>query len=72
VVVAVLLGVSVSLVGLTSDPRRITGVPVRAVEITGPEADELYARQVERRPGFAEYKRKTSRWIPVIALEPVG
>ena len=46
-------------------------VPVRAVEITGPEADELYARQVERRPGFAEYKQKTSRWIPVIALEPV-
>ena len=45
-------------------------VPVRAVEITGPEADELYARQVERRPGFAEYKKKTSRWIPVIALEP--
>jgi steroid 5-alpha reductase family enzyme len=45
-------------------------VPVRAFEITGPEADELYARQVERRPGFAEYKTKTSRWIPVIALEP--
>jgi steroid 5-alpha reductase family enzyme len=41
------------------------------IEITGPEADELYARQVERRPGFAEYKQKTSRWIPVIALEPV-
>jgi deazaflavin-dependent oxidoreductase (nitroreductase family) len=47
-------------------------VPVRAMEITGPEADELYARQVERRPGFAEYKEKTDRWIPVIALEPVG
>jgi deazaflavin-dependent oxidoreductase (nitroreductase family) len=47
-------------------------VPVRAVEITGPEADELYERQVERRQGFAEYKRKTTRRIPVIALEPVG
>ena len=45
-------------------------VPVRAVDITGPDADELYARQVERRPGFAEYKTMTSRWIPVIALEP--
>jgi deazaflavin-dependent oxidoreductase (nitroreductase family) len=45
-------------------------VPVRAVDTTGPEADELYARQVERRPGFAEYRKKTSRWIPVIALEP--
>jgi len=42
------------------------------VEITWAEADELYARQVERRPGFAEYRRKTGRWIPVIALEPVG
>jgi deazaflavin-dependent oxidoreductase (nitroreductase family) len=47
-------------------------VAVRAAEITGAEADELYARQVERRPGFSEYKRKTSRWIPVIALDPVG
>ena len=47
-------------------------VAVRTVEITGPEADELYARQVERRPGFAEYKRTTSRRIPVIALDPVG
>jgi steroid 5-alpha reductase family enzyme len=45
---------------------------VRAAEITGAEADELYARQVERRPGFSEYKRKTSRWIPVIALDSVG
>jgi deazaflavin-dependent oxidoreductase (nitroreductase family) len=45
-------------------------VPVHAVDITGPDADELYARQVERRPGFAEYKQMTSRWIPVIALEP--
>src|SRR4029453_19084965 len=45
-------------------------VAVRTFEITGPEADELYARQVERRPGFAEYKTKTSRWIPFIALDP--
>ena len=47
-------------------------IPVRAVEITGPERDELYARQVERRPAFAEYGRKTPRKIPVIALEPLG
>jgi hypothetical protein len=44
---------------------------VRATVITGPEREELYARQIERRPGFAEYLRKTSRVIPVIALEPV-
>jgi hypothetical protein len=47
-------------------------VAVRAFEVTGHEADELYARQVERRPGFAEYKKKTSRWIPVIALVPAS
>ena len=48
-------------------------VAVRAVEITGPSAgDELYARQVERRPGFAEYKRTTSRRIPRSALDPVA
>lgn len=50
----------------------IRTIPVRAKQITGSEADELYARQVERRPGFAEYKRKTDREIPVIALEPGG
>ena len=56
------------------DPTVETGtgtIPVRAVEITGPERDELYARQVERRPMFAEYPKKTSRTIPVIALERV-
>ena len=47
-------------------------IPVRAVQITGPERDELYARQVERRPVFGTYPGKTSRVIPVIALEPVG
>jgi deazaflavin-dependent oxidoreductase (nitroreductase family) len=47
-------------------------MPVRAVRITDPEREELYARQIERRPGFAEYPKKTSRVIPAIALEPVG
>jgi deazaflavin-dependent oxidoreductase (nitroreductase family) len=46
-------------------------VPVRATVIAGPERDELYARQVERRSSFAEYVRKTTRVIPAIALEPV-
>jgi hypothetical protein len=53
----------------TKDSGRI---PVRATVISGPERDELYARQVERRPGFADYEKKTTRKIPVIALEPVG
>jgi deazaflavin-dependent oxidoreductase (nitroreductase family) len=47
-------------------------IPVKAVVITGPERDELYARQVEKMPAFADYERKTERTIPVIALEPVS
>jgi len=42
---------------------------VTAVVITGEERDQLYARQVERAPVFAEYQAKTTRKIPVIALE---
>lgn len=44
--------------------------PVRATVVTGSERDDLYARQVERRPDFARYESKTTRKIPVIALEP--
>lgn len=46
-------------------------IPVRASQITGAEHDELYAKQVERRAVFGTYPGKTSRVIPVIALEPV-
>ena len=42
---------------------------VKATVITGTERDELYARQAELYPGFAEYEAKTTRTIPVIALE---
>jgi deazaflavin-dependent oxidoreductase (nitroreductase family) len=42
---------------------------VTAVVITGEERDQLYARQVERAPVFAEYQAKTTRKIPVIALQ---
>jgi deazaflavin-dependent oxidoreductase (nitroreductase family) len=45
-------------------------IPVRAREIQDDaERESLYARQVERRPGFAEYPAKAKRRIPVIALE---
>jgi deazaflavin-dependent oxidoreductase (nitroreductase family) len=48
-------------------------IPVRATKILreGPEWEDLYARQVERRPGFAEYLVKTEgvRRIPVVVLE---
>ncbi len=48
-------------------------IPVRATEILrgGADWDDLYARQVARREGFAEYLVKTEgiRTIPVIVLE---
>ena len=45
-------------------------IRVRAAEIQDDaEREALYARQIERRPGFAEYPAKARRRIPVIALE---
>jgi deazaflavin-dependent oxidoreductase (nitroreductase family) len=38
-------------------------------ELTGDERDQMYSRQIARHPRFAEYQVKTSRQIPVIALE---
>jgi deazaflavin-dependent oxidoreductase (nitroreductase family) len=40
-----------------------------ATVITGEERDRLYARQAELYPQFADYQAKTTRKIPVIALE---
>ena len=44
--------------------------PVAVVEITGPERDRIFARQVDRMPGFGEYERRLqgARTIPVLAL----
>jgi deazaflavin-dependent oxidoreductase (nitroreductase family) len=42
---------------------------VRATEVTGDERDRIYAEQSRRMPNFAEYEEKTSRKIPVVALE---
>jgi deazaflavin-dependent oxidoreductase (nitroreductase family) len=47
-------------------------VDVHATELTGAERDAKYALQAERYPGFADYERKTSRTIPVVALTPTG
>ena len=47
-------------------------VPARATVVASAERDEIYARQVERRPQFGEYERNTNRTIPVVTLEPVG
>lgn len=35
-----------------------------------PERSELYERMVAVAPGFAEYRQKTDRTIPVVILEP--
>ena len=37
--------------------------------ITDGERDRIYGRQAELYPGFAEYQEKTSRVIPVVALD---
>ncbi len=42
---------------------------VTAVVLTGEERDRLYARQVEHAPVFAEYQARTTRKIPVVALQ---
>lgn len=43
----------------------------RARVLDGAERDRVYAAQVARYPFFADYQQKTSRTIPVIAVERV-
>ena len=43
-----------------------------AVIVTGEERDRLYAKQVETAPIFGEYQQKTTRTIPVVALERIS
>lgn len=42
---------------------------VKATEVTGEERNRLYTTQAKRYSGFADYQAKTTRKIPVIALE---
>jgi deazaflavin-dependent oxidoreductase (nitroreductase family) len=46
----------------------------RVEEVTGPKRDAIYAEQVTRMPGFAEYEEQTQgiRTIPVLALRRVA
>ena len=44
----------------------------RAVVIEGEERDRLYARKVELSPVFGDYEKRTSRKIPVVALERIS
>ena len=43
-----------------------------AVEVEGAERDRLFDEQKAAMPGFADYEQKTTRKIPVIALQRVG
>ena len=43
----------------------------KAMVAEEPERTRLYNKMVEVMPGFDEYRRKTSRVIPVIVLQPV-
>lgn len=43
----------------------------KAKVITGPERDQLYDRMAKSFPQFDDYRKSTTRKIPVIALEPV-
>ncbi|HKG53575.1 MAG TPA: nitroreductase family deazaflavin-dependent oxidoreductase [Anaerolineales bacterium] len=43
----------------------------RAIVVEEPERTRLYNKMVEMMPGFDEYRRKTTRVIPVIVLTPV-
>ena len=43
----------------------------RASVAEEPERTRLYDKMVEVMPGFADYRRKTTRVIPVIVLTPV-
>ena len=47
-------------------------VAVEAQELLGAERDEKWAEITTKAPGFADYQTKTSRVIPVIALERVA
>jgi deazaflavin-dependent oxidoreductase (nitroreductase family) len=40
-----------------------------ATVLSGQERDQFYAKQAQLYPQFAEYQAKTTRQIPVIALE---
>jgi deazaflavin-dependent oxidoreductase (nitroreductase family) len=44
-------------------------VDATAVVVSGEERDRLFDRQAGLHPQFAEYAQKTTRQIPVIALE---
>ncbi len=47
-------------------------VRVRAREVDGAERERLWTRLVEKDPAYAEYQQRTTRRLPVVALEPIA
>jgi deazaflavin-dependent oxidoreductase (nitroreductase family) len=47
-------------------------VDVQAVVTEGDERERLFRKQAELYPQFADYEQKTTRQIPVVALQPNG
>jgi deazaflavin-dependent oxidoreductase (nitroreductase family) len=45
-------------------------VEVEAIVAEGDERERLFSRQKELMPQFADYEQKTTRQIPVVALQP--
>ncbi|MEU8175945.1 nitroreductase/quinone reductase family protein [Microbispora hainanensis] len=50
------------------DGTAIETFTATATPLSGEERDRMYARQTELAPVFADYQKKTSRVIPVVAL----
>ena len=49
----------------------IESFPIHAEVAEEPERTRLYNKMVEMMPGFDDYRRKTTRAIPVFVLTPV-
>ena len=47
-------------------------VEVEAVVTDGDERERLFSKQKQLMPQFADYEQKTTREIPVVALQPKG
>lgn len=61
---------------LLAHPRVTVEVGTETFQATAavanePERTRLYNKMIDMMPGFADYRRKTSRVIPVIVLTPV-
>jgi len=62
---------------LLAHPRLTVEVGTETFEVKArvaeePERSRLYEKMVEMMPGFDDYRKRTERVIPVIALERVG